>query len=85
MEEVTAKNSELQHIEEEHELLKAAVDMAFDDQHPVHFYIEQLNAEVDAKRHNLVELELQWYDIYVLFIFIMIESYCILDIILIKS
>ncbi|KAK9268943.1 hypothetical protein L1049_000709 [Liquidambar formosana] len=45
------------HIEEEYELLKAAVEMAFDDQHPADFHIEQLNAQVDAKKRNLVELE----------------------------
>uniref|UniRef100_A0A5B7A883 Putative coiled-coil domain-containing protein 22 isoform X2 n=1 Tax=Davidia involucrata TaxID=16924 RepID=A0A5B7A883_DAVIN len=60
MEEATAKTLESQHQEEEHELLKAAVEMAFDDQHDSDFYIVQLNEQVDAKRRNLVELESQW-------------------------
>ncbi|KAF8414286.1 hypothetical protein HHK36_002288 [Tetracentron sinense] len=60
MEEVTAKTLESQHLEDEHELLKAAVEMAFDDQHPLDIYIEQLNERVKAGKGNLVDLELQW-------------------------
>lgn len=58
VEEVSSKLSELQHhLEEEHELLKAAVEMALDDQHPAEFYIMKLNEQVDARRRNLVDLE----------------------------
>ncbi|KAF3453274.1 hypothetical protein FNV43_RR03714 [Rhamnella rubrinervis] len=58
--EVTAKISEIQHLEEELEVLKAAAEMAFDDQHPIDFYIEQLKEKVDSRKHNLVELNSQW-------------------------
>ncbi|CAK9145082.1 unnamed protein product [Ilex paraguariensis] len=60
LEELNAKSLELAWLEEEHELLKAAVEMAFDNQHPIDFYIVQLNEQIDAKRHNLVQLESQW-------------------------
>ncbi|KAM7495661.1 hypothetical protein LguiB_030270 [Lonicera macranthoides] len=57
VEEVSAKLSELQYLEEEHKLLKAAVEMALDDQHPAEFYIMKLNEQVDARRRCLVDLE----------------------------
>ncbi|KAJ6751843.1 hypothetical protein OIU85_002277 [Salix viminalis] len=59
-EEVTAKTSELQHLEEELELLKAAAEMAFDDQNSFDFCFEQLKEQVDAKRCNITELKSQW-------------------------
>lgn len=59
MEEVAAKMSELQDLEEEFELLKTATEMAFDDQHPIDFYLEQLKQQVDAKKYNIVELKSQ--------------------------
>lgn len=59
-EEVTAKTSELQHLEEELELLKAAAEMAFDDQNSFDFCFEQLKEKVDAKRCNITELKSQW-------------------------
>lgn len=58
--EVTAKNSGLQQLEEELELLRAAAEMSFDDEHPIDFYLEQLNEKVDAKKRNLGELESEW-------------------------
>uniref|UniRef100_A0A2N9HYR0 Coiled-coil domain-containing protein 22 homolog n=1 Tax=Fagus sylvatica TaxID=28930 RepID=A0A2N9HYR0_FAGSY len=60
MEEITAKVSGLQQPEEEFELLRAAAEMAFDDKHPVDFYLEQLNEQVDAKKRHLVELDSEW-------------------------
>lgn len=60
LQEIMAKNSGLQQLEEELEMLRAAVRMAFDEEHPVEYYLEQLNEKVDAKKHNLVELELKW-------------------------
>lgn len=60
LEEIMAKNSGLQQLEEELEMLRAAVRMAFDEEHPVDYYLEQLNEKVEAKKHNLVELELKW-------------------------
>jgi hypothetical protein len=59
-EEVTAKTSELQHLEEELELLKAAAEMAFGDQNSIDFCFEQLKGQVDAKRCNITELKSQW-------------------------
>ncbi|XP_020554061.1 coiled-coil domain-containing protein 22 [Sesamum indicum] len=54
---MVAKYSELQHVDEERGLLEAALEMVLDDQHPLEFYIEQLNNQVEAKRHKLKELE----------------------------
>lgn len=59
-EETLVKNSKLQQLEEELELLRAAAEVAFDDKHPIDFYLEQLNEQVDAKKRHLVELELEW-------------------------
>ncbi|XP_059443601.1 uncharacterized protein LOC132175618 isoform X2 [Corylus avellana] len=58
--EVTAKNSGLQQLEEELELLRAAAEMSFGDEHPIDFYLEQLNEKVDVKKRNLGELESEW-------------------------
>lgn len=58
--EVTARTSELQKLQEEFEMLKDAAEMAFDDQHPIEFYVEQLNKQVDSKKCNIVELESKW-------------------------
>ncbi|XP_042004833.1 coiled-coil domain-containing protein 22 [Salvia splendens] len=52
------KNS--QHLDEELQLLKAAAKIVCDGQHPVEFYIDQLNEQVEAKRHKLKELESEW-------------------------
>lgn len=57
---MVAKYFNLQHLDEELQLLKAAAEMVFDGQHPVEFYIEQLNGKVEAKRHKLKELESEW-------------------------
>lgn len=57
---MVAKYSELQHVDEERGLLEAALEMVLDDQHPLEFYIEQLNNQVEAKRHKLKELETEW-------------------------
>ena len=60
MEETLVKNSGLQQLEEELELLRVAAEVALDDKHPIDFYLEQLNEQVDAKKCHLVELELEW-------------------------
>ncbi|KAK7857641.1 coiled-coil domain-containing protein 22 like protein [Quercus suber] len=60
MEETLVKNSGLQQLEEQLELLRAAAEVALDDKHPIDFYLEQLNEQVDAKKRHLVELELEW-------------------------
>ncbi|CAI9755018.1 unnamed protein product [Fraxinus pennsylvanica] len=61
--ELSAKSSDLQHLEEEFELLKAAAEMIFDDQHTIQFYIEQLNDQTETKRQKLAELESLWESI----------------------
>ncbi|XP_062074271.1 uncharacterized protein LOC133778388 isoform X2 [Humulus lupulus] len=60
LEEVTAKSADLEHLEEELELLKAVADMVFDDQHSVEFYHKQLEEKIDSKRNHLKELNSQW-------------------------
>ncbi|KAK4398649.1 hypothetical protein Sango_1340400 [Sesamum angolense] len=55
-----AKYSELQHADEERGLLEAALEMVLDDQHPLEFYIEQLNNQMEAKKQKLKELETEW-------------------------
>ena len=57
MEEASAKVLEAQHLEEEHESLKSAVQIAFDDQNSADFYIAQVNERVDARRRRLMHLE----------------------------
>lgn len=64
---MTTKISEVQQLEEELELLKAAAEMAFDDQHPIDFYFEQLKEKVDFRKHNLAELKSEWYVVIVNF------------------
>ncbi|KAL0362952.1 UNVERIFIED_CONTAM: Coiled-coil domain-containing protein 22 [Sesamum calycinum] len=57
---MVAKYSELQHADEERGLLEAALEMVLDDQHPLEFYIEQLNNQMEAKKQKLKELETEW-------------------------
>lgn len=59
MEETSSKALEAQHLEEEHELLKSAAQMAFGDEHTTDSYILELNEQVDAIRGRLIELERQ--------------------------
>lgn len=54
------KALEVRSLESEHELLKAAMEMAFDEQHSVGFHIEKLNEQIEAKKQSLMELESQW-------------------------
>ncbi|XVF03607.1 hypothetical protein REPUB_Repub05bG0007700 [Reevesia pubescens] len=60
-EELRSNTLQVQHLEEEFGLWKAAADMAFDESHPMDFFLEQLNDRVDAKKHDIEELESQWY------------------------
>ncbi|KAL3508340.1 hypothetical protein ACH5RR_027741 [Cinchona calisaya] len=53
-----AKTSKCQHLQDEHELLKAAV--AVENLHSLDFYIQQLNDLMEARRDELVKLESQW-------------------------
>ncbi|KAJ6824718.1 coiled-coil domain-containing protein 22-like protein [Iris pallida] len=55
-----ARRLEVLQLENEHELLRAAADMAVDDQHSVDFYIGELNKQVEEKRRNIMALRSQW-------------------------
>ncbi|WCJ33135.1 Coiled-coil domain-containing protein 22 [Euphorbia peplus] len=57
---VNKRTSELRKLEEELELLEAATEMAFDDQHPTEFYLKQLNEQIDVSKRNILELKSQW-------------------------
>lgn len=63
----------MQHLDEDLQVLKAAAEMVCDGQHPIEFYTDQLNEQVDAKKHKLKDLELEWYDFYLLFPYIRLE------------
>ncbi|XP_076918543.1 uncharacterized protein LOC143579010 [Bidens hawaiensis] len=58
--EMKTKSLVLQQLEEKHDLLKAAMKMACDEQTPLESYITQLTKQIDAKRHNLAEIESKW-------------------------
>lgn len=60
VDEVTARTSEMEHLERELELMKAAAEMAFDNQHSIDFYLDQLTEQVHAKRDYLSTLESEW-------------------------
>lgn len=60
LDDVTARTSELEHLERELDLMTAAAEMAFSDQHSVDFYLEQLNEQLQAKRSSLLKLESDW-------------------------
>ena len=55
-----AKTSKLQQMQDERELLKAAE--ALQCQIPVQFCVQQLIAQIEARRDKLVKLEFQWWD-----------------------
>ncbi|KAK7301899.1 hypothetical protein RJT34_12776 [Clitoria ternatea] len=58
--EVIVRTSELEHLEQELELMKEAAEMASNNQHSVDFYLDQLNEKVQAKRNYLLTLESEW-------------------------
>ncbi|XP_030549122.1 coiled-coil domain-containing protein 22 homolog isoform X2 [Rhodamnia argentea] len=60
MEEAKYGSSEVTDLEDELELLKGAAEMAFDKNHPTDFFLEKLNGQIDARKRNLLELELEW-------------------------
>ncbi|KAM7251122.1 hypothetical protein ACFE04_023005 [Oxalis oulophora] len=47
-------------LDEEYDLLKSAAEMAFDDRQSVECYLEQLNQQIDVRKHNIVDLESKW-------------------------
>ena len=60
VDEVSVRTSELAHLEQELELMNETADMAFNNQHSIDFYIDQLNEQVQAKRNYLLTLESEW-------------------------
>ncbi|KAF8026414.1 hypothetical protein BT93_F3025 [Corymbia citriodora subsp. variegata] len=60
MEEAKDGSSEVTDLVDELELLKAAAEMALDENHPTDFFLKKLNGQIDARKRNLLELELQW-------------------------
>ncbi|MED6124384.1 hypothetical protein PIB30_058444 [Stylosanthes scabra] len=57
--EVATRTSELELLERELEVMTSASEMAFDKQHSLDFYADQLNEKLQAKRQNLLKLESQ--------------------------
>lgn len=62
-EELTEKTLDVKSLEDEHVLLKEAVEMALDDENPGEFYLEEINNLEQARRNNLGELESEWQEI----------------------
>eukprot|EP01018_Ginkgo_biloba_P023354 Gb_22400 [translate_table: standard] len=57
---IDSKRLETQLLEEKKSLLKAAVDMALDSNHPKDFYLQELGKRVEARNQQIADLELQW-------------------------
>ncbi|RYR45300.1 hypothetical protein Ahy_A07g031137 [Arachis hypogaea] len=60
IDDVASRISELELLERELEVMTSVSEMAFDKQHSVDFYANQLNEQLQAKRHNLLKLESEW-------------------------
>lgn len=54
--ELTARSLEFQQLEEQYDLLKTAMEMASGKQMLLDSYIIQLYEQIDAKRHNLIQI-----------------------------
>ncbi|KAI3944554.1 hypothetical protein MKW92_034953, partial [Papaver armeniacum] len=59
LKEVAEKTSESHLLEVDNELLKKAIRMTSDEQHPVDFHIEDLTKELESRRQTLLQLEAQ--------------------------
>ncbi|KAK4753338.1 hypothetical protein SAY87_022136 [Trapa incisa] len=59
LDEVLKDRAELEHLENELELLKAATEIALAVDHPCDLYIETLKGDIVAKEKSLTDLELQ--------------------------
>nr|GMD57944.1 coiled-coil domain-containing protein 22 homolog isoform X1 [Ipomoea batatas] len=59
-EDLASRSSELRHLQEKRDLLKAAIKMSLCDQHPIDFYVKQLSDQVEARRQDLAKMEAQW-------------------------
>lgn len=60
VDEVTLRTSEVEHLERELEVMKAAAEMTFNNQQSVDFYLDQLTEQVHAKTNDLSTLESEW-------------------------
>lgn len=57
---LAVKKSELERLEEEYDLLKTVVEIAFDNDHPIDFYTQQLNSVMESRKDALAKLESHW-------------------------
>ncbi|PNY13281.1 coiled-coil domain-containing protein 22-like [Trifolium pratense] len=60
VDEVTVRTSEVEHLERELELMKAAAEMVLNNEQSVDFYLDQLTEQVHAKRNYLSTLDSEW-------------------------
>lgn len=60
IDEATVRSSEVEHLEQELELMKAAAEMAFNNQQSVDSYLDQLTEQILAKGNHLSTLESEW-------------------------
>ncbi|KAI3891464.1 hypothetical protein MKW92_034180 [Papaver armeniacum] len=60
LKEVAEKTSESNLLEVDNELLKRAIRLTSDEQHPVDFHIEDLTKQLESRRQTLLQLEAQW-------------------------
>jgi hypothetical protein len=60
VDEVTVRTSEVEHLEREMELMKAAAEMVLNNEQSVDFYLDQLTEQVHAKRNYLSTLDSEW-------------------------
>lgn len=58
--ELEAQASEVQHLEDEYELLSKAYKMVSDDDRPIDFYIHELSMLAEARKHNIAKHESHW-------------------------
>jgi hypothetical protein len=60
VDEVTVWTSEVEHLEREMELMKAAAEMVLNNEQSVDFYLDQLTEQVHAKRNYPSTLDSEW-------------------------
>lgn len=61
MEVMNVRSKQLKHLEDERAVLREALDMVSNEQHPEDSYIEELKKRLVARKNELLELEQQWY------------------------
>lgn len=57
---IIAMTSEVEHLDQELDLTTSAAEMAFNSQHSVDSYLDQLNERLQSKRNSLLKLESEW-------------------------